>query len=248
MPRFFSRQVPPNPSSSSVTPSTSLLSSDASYLQLSPDTAQVKETTAERVVEDVGICAEFTLKFIVGFILFSLILLVGIAVLVYFLVRTPSVSVDSFRIGDPSNCTLSDPSCVPIYIILEIENPNIIGADLKGNFTFYEADNNGYIGFAEFDRTSIGATSKSPLSIYIELQGNDATAALFQKVIIEDNSFPIKWEGEVEVYLGALHPTIPFPEQEYTILGIGNYTNTSFTPGFSYQDYLTPLLLKKKKN
>jgi len=232
-----------------VNPSTSLLSSDASYLHVSPDTTTPeKETTAERVVEDVGICATFTVKFVAYLTLFSVILLAGIAVLVYFLVRTPSVSVNSFRIGDPSNCTLADPSCVPIYIILEIENPNIIGADLKGNFTFYEADNSAYIGFAEFDRTSIGATSKSPLSIYIELQGNDATAALFQTVIIDDNSFPIKWEGEVEVYLGALHPTIPFSDQQYTILGIRNYTNSSFAPGLLYQDYSTPLLLKEKKN
>jgi len=153
--------------------------------------------------------------------------------------------VNSFSIGDPSNCTQTDPSCIPIYIILNIENPNIIGADLKGNFSFYSAASGGYIGFAEFDKTSIGATSKSPLLIYIELQSNDATRDLFSTVIIEDNSFPIKWEGEVEVYLGALHPTIPFSDEEYTILGIKNYTNASF--GLALKNYGIPLFLGKEK-
>jgi len=237
MPLFGSRSSRSS-ASPSASSSTALLSSSAIYVDASSASASQleagsSETFGERVLEDAVQVTKYSFVFLVSLACVGVVLLLILGVLVAFLVQTPSFSVIEFRIGDPLNCTSAQPNCVPLFLTVNVNNPNIIGADFAGNFTLNEAANDSYIGFASFVRTSISARSTSELPVYVELEDNLATQALFLQVVVQDDSFPILVSGEVDVSYGLLNAHIPFSNRAFTILGITNYTNQTF--GDSHQ-------------
>lgn len=148
--------------------------------------------------------------------------IITIGVLIYFLVRTPSVSVDHTQLLCPNqsvcvNAALD--SFIPFTVFLKVDNPNIIGADISAPIQIYDTDDITLLATGEMPQQYVAANGVTIVQADFTAQVTPQNQAGLKRVLtslyVNKQEYQIVIHADVTVTLGALHPSINIVTRQY---------------------------------
>ncbi len=100
-------------------------------------------------------------------------------------------------------------------VVVEVDNPNIIGADVSSNLDLYEMPGEKYIGPGTIPKTHVSKQGKTDLTATFNVSSS-AGLELSYKLYIAKQPVDVMVKGSVYIYLGLIKPSVSFSRQ-YTI-------------------------------
>jgi hypothetical protein len=142
--------------------------------------------------------------------------LITMAVLIAFMVRTPTIDYDSVQIICANNAYLTcAQNTVQILVTLNVNNPNILGATINARLGLYKTDGT-YLGPGTVDDTYVAKNSVTKAQALFTVtsgKGYDVLVALY---VPPTHSVDVVVKGTVYVHVGLLRPSMQF-EKTVTI-------------------------------
>ena len=149
-----------------------------------------------------------------------LAIVITVAVLIAFLVRTPSVDYDSATPYCAEGTSIQNyydcvRSYVQIKVLLTVNNPNIIGATVNADLALFD-ENGTLLGPGTIADTDVGATGSTDVIANFNITSDRGYSTLVALYIPPTRDVKVHVEGSVYIHVGLLRPSISISE-DFTI-------------------------------
>lgn len=159
-------------------------------------------------------------KICCALMLLLLAAIITVAVLIAFLVRTPTVDYVSATPYCAAGTSLQNYyDCVRTYVqvkvLLTVNNPNIIGATVNADLGLFKEDGT-FLGPGTIEDTDVGARGSTEVTANFNItsdRGYDILVALY---LPPNRDVNVHVEGSVYIHVGLLRPSISI-SQDFTI-------------------------------
>jgi hypothetical protein len=143
-------------------------------------------------------CTCFTIIMIV---ITVFLLMMGLAVLIYFMAHEPTFKLLSITVQTPQQ----NNTILPVLMEIDCDNTNIVSADVSTALTIYLSDGVSYLGDGYMNKTHVIASGHTTLVFQVLFTVGPNFDALVEAVLDNGVAFPVVVDAVLTVELGALN-------------------------------------------